>query len=251
MFRAATSAVNLSKRAAALRQRIDEKNRIDLAHDMGTTLCDPALSDDERLIAMEIVAKLINDQIASVRTAIAKSVASSPYLSAKLAQQLAEDINEVAIPVLKLSPVLEERVLESIIDSGAAEKIHAIAGRAELSANICRRIVASGKKRAVIHLLENPTAQITNHTMVTVVRVYGDDSHVEKAVLNRGELPDDVINDLCELAEAHVISFVQRYFNLPEHVINVQKGRNLLKTIKTNAPASETGNWWEPKKGAV
>lgn len=251
MFNAATSAHKLVKRANALRQRITEKNRIDLARDIGSTYCNDTLSSKEREIALEIVTQLINDEIAAVRAAISKAVAHSPHLPRNLAEKLAEDIDDVALPILELSPVLEDRLLEAIIEGGLVHKMNAIAKREVVSANLCRRIVATGRKTPVIHLLNNPGAKLTNHSMVTIVRVYGDDSGVEKAVLDRGELPDDVINDLCELAEAHVISFVQRYFNLPEHVVNVQKGRNLLKTVKTTPQTKETGEWWDTKKGVV
>jgi len=251
MFRTSPTTQTLSKRAAALRARMNEKHRIDLARDMGTALNEPNLSETERAIAQEIVAKLVEDEITSVRAAIAEAVAGSPHLPGTIAKKLAQDIAEVAIPILSLSPVLKEKVLEDIIESGAADKIRAIAGREIVSPNICRRIVASGKKGAVIRLLENPGASLTNQTMVTIVRVYGDDQNVEKAVLDRGELPDEVVNALCELVEAHVVAFVQRYFNLPEHVVNVQKGRNLLKGIKTKRRASDDDTWWDTKKGAV
>ncbi|NVK18652.1 MAG: DUF2336 domain-containing protein [Methylocystaceae bacterium] len=251
MFNAATSAQKLVKRANALRQRINAKNRIDLAHDIGATYCDASLSKNERQIAQEIVAKLIHDGISSVRAAISQAVATSPHLPRDLAEKLAQDIDEIAIPMLELSPVLNDKLLEAIIESGATDKMNAIARREIVSANLCRRIVATGRKTPVIQLLQNPGAKITNHTMVTIVRVYGDDELVEKAVLDRGELPDEVINNLCELTEAHVVSFVQRYFNLPEHVVNVQKGRNLLKTVKTTSQTTPTDDWWDTSKGAV
>ena len=104
------------------------------------------------------------------------------------------------------------------------------------------------KKGAVVELLRNQGADISNQTLTTIIRVYGDDRHIEKAVLDRGQLPDEVVNALCELVEIHVVTFVQRYFNLPEHIINVQKGRNLLKNVKEKRHSSD---WWDTKKGAV
>ena len=84
--------------------------------------------------------------------------------------------------------------------------------------------------------------------MITIVRVYGDDKRVEEAVFDRGELPDEVIDALCELVEAHVITFVQRYFNLPEHIVDIQKGRNMLKGMKEKRRSSD---WWDQKEGVV
>ncbi|WP_417795670.1 DUF2336 domain-containing protein [Terasakiella pusilla] len=251
MLRAVSPLQTLTKCASALRERKNIKNRVTLATEIGSTLDATGLSSNERLIAQQIVAKLIEDEIEEVRRAIALSVAHSPHLPAELAEKLAQDIADISIPVLKLSPALEDLFLEEIIDSGAIDRMKAIACRQNLSKNLCRRIVAMGKKGPVLTLLENPSAQITNHTLTTIIRVYGDDGQIEQAVLDRGELPDDVINELCELTETHVSSFIERYFKLPKPVVDVQKGRNLLKTVKTNQITNDPSDWWDTKTGAV
>jgi uncharacterized protein (DUF2336 family) len=248
MFKSANVAQNLAKRAQSLRERMNEKHRIALAQDIGDTLNQEELNINERSLALEIVAKLVEDEIEEVRAAIAQSVAGSPHLPSNIAKKMARDINLVAIPVLKLSPVLEEKFLEEIIARRETEKVRAVAARDQLTQNLSRRIVASGKKGAVVELLRNQGADISNQTLTTIIRVYGDDRHIEKAVLDRGQLPDEVVNALCELVETHVVTFVQRYFNLPEHIINVQKGRNLLKNVKEKRHSSD---WWDTKKGAV
>lgn len=251
MLRAVSPLQRLTKCATALRERKDPKNRIALAHEIGSTLNATGLSYSARLLAQQIVAKLIEDEIEAVRRAIAESVAQSPDLPRDLAEKLAQDISEVSIPVLKLSPALEESFLEEIIDSGAIDRMKAIASRQNLSKHLCRRIVARGKKGPVLTLLENPNAPLTNHTLVTIIRVYGDDGQIEQAVLDRGELPDDVINELCELAESHVSAFIQKYFKLPRPKVNVQRGQNPRKTVKTNQAANDPKEWWDTKSGAV
>ena len=238
----------LSKRAKALRERMDAQHRCDLARDIGATLDQENVNDQERKIALEIIEKLVIDETISVRKAIAEAVAGSPHLPGPIARKLAEDIEEVSLPVLKLSPCLEEQFLEDVINSGVTEKITAIAGRSDLSAQLCQCIVSSGRKKAVVRMLKNPTANISDISMTNVVRIYGDDKNVEDAIFERGALPEKVINVLRELTEAHVKTFIQRYFNLPEHMIDVDKGRELLD--KKDEDRRE-GNWWDDKKGAV
>ena len=154
MFRAANYPKALAKRAEALRERMNADEKTALAHDMGASLSQPNLSDTERVLAEQIIMKLVEDEVITVRAAIAESVAGSPHLPGPIAKKLAEDISEVAIPILELSPVLEEKILENIINSGISDKICAVARRELVSENICRRIVASGKKSAVVHLLK-------------------------------------------------------------------------------------------------
>lgn len=248
MFRAANYPQMLAKRAEALRNRLNAEEKCNLARDMGASLDQPNLRDVERMLAEEIIQKLVEDEVIAVRAAIAEAVAGSPHLPGQIAKKLAADISEVAIPVLELSPVLEEKVLEDVINSGIPDKINAIAGRDFVSENLCRRIVASGRKGAVVRLLNNPGADITDHTMVTIVRVYGDDSHVEEAVIARGDLPESVIESLQKLTEAHVGAFIQRYFNLPEHMVDIEKGRQLLERKEDRR---DNSSWWDSHRGAV
>lgn len=240
MFSKATTANILLKRAEDLKNRMSAKKRCDLAQDMGTLFQSETLSEQEYAIAESIVQKLIEDEITMVRTAISEAVARSPYLSAPIAEKLAQDILEVSIPFLKLSPVLEDKLLEEIIDSGVTEKIRAIAERPEVSENLSRRIVASGKTNCVIQLLKNPGAHISDQTMVTIVRVYGDNHKVEKAVFERGKLSGDAIESLRALSEAHVATFIQRYFNLPAHVLS-----------RSQRGEEQDATWWDDKQGVV
>ncbi|WP_167730624.1 DUF2336 domain-containing protein [Terasakiella sp. SH-1] len=246
MFNTEKPAQTLARRASALRHRMDTEQKSALGREMAQTLDQPDLSQTQRTLAEEIIAKLVDDEIVAVRAAIAEAVAGSPYLPGKIAKKLAEDIADVSLPILELSPVLEEKILEDIINSGITEKIYAIAGRENISTHICNLIVASGRKNAVVRLLKNPSAHINDHTMINIVRVYGDDQKVEQAIFDRGALNEDILNTLRDLSEAHVIAFIKRYFNLPEHMVDVERGRQLLEREERR-----TSGWWDQKQGVI
>lgn len=248
MFKSERTANTLAKRAAALKARMSEDDRCALAADLGDIIDQDETQEQERLIALEIITKLLNDKIERVRAAMAQSIAESPHLPPATAAQIARDINSVALPVLELSPSLTDQVLEEIILSGTTEKIVAIAKRHSLSHRLTQQIVASGRTPAVKALLDNTHISLEDQTLTTIIRVYSDDQKIEHSLLNRGELPDTVVNTLYTLTEAHVTTFIKRYFNLPERVIAVQKGRNLLKEVP-NEPAPNA--WWDTKKGVV
>lgn len=229
---------SLHKCALALRAQKNIKNRITLAREIGPALDTAGLSTSERLIAQQIIATLIDDETEDVRRAIAHCVAQSPHLPPELAEKLALDIADISIPVLKLSPALTERFLEQVIDSGAIDRMKAIAMRQNLSKNLCRRLVAMGKKGPVLTLLGNPSARITDYTLTTIIRVYGDDGQVEQAVFDRGALPDDVIIAIRSLTENHVRTFIERHLH--------------MTTPVPSPSSSHTNNdWWDTKSGAV
>jgi uncharacterized protein (DUF2336 family) len=243
-----TATKNLAKRAESLRKRMDFVERRALAYDIGVVYNQSDLGETERAIAETIIQKLIEDEIVSVRAAIAQAVAGSPHLPGSIARKLALDIAEVAVPVLELSKKLEDQFLEEIIKRNLPEKIKAIAGREVVSPNLCRRIVATAHPQAVERLVRNPGAEITDYTMTTIVRIFGQDPKIEQAVLDRGELPETVLESLRLLTENHVATFIQRYFNLPERMIDIQRGKDLMER-KTEE--RRNSNWWNPKAGVI
>lgn len=230
---------SMQKHAATLRQRKGEKERCHLAREMAAVLDQEDLSEKERQLAEEIVARLVEDELESVRTAVSEAVASSSALPLDLAEKLARDIVEVSLPVLKLSPVLRDRFLEEIIRTGIVEKLCAIAERKMISERLSRQLVSAGRKGPVVRLLKNEAAEINDHTMVTIIRVYGDSERVAEAVFDRGALSPDILVTLRALSEDHVCKFVHRYFDVPHHAMDLKKGRNLLENRDPDkAP------WW-------
>jgi len=236
---------NLHDRVQALQSSMDAGQRCLLANEIAQVIDYKKLNDRERSLAEEIINNLIEDEVESVRAAIAVAVRTSPYLPTALAQKLARDIAEISLPVLELSPVLEDRFLSEIIRTGIVEKMSAIAQRKNVSSKICRQIVSLGRKEPILTLLKNNGAEISDHTMVTIIRVYGDDETVEQAIFDRGDLSDDVLATLRELSEAHVSDFIRKYFQIPGHVIDVERGRNLLDGVNRRPV------WWHSKQGPI
>lgn len=236
---------NLQHYVLNAQEHMDSAQRCGLANDMAHIFDHNDLNERERYLAEEIIANLIDDEVESVRLSIAVAVGTSPHLPVELAHKLARDISAISLPVLKLSPVLEDRFLEDVLKTGVVDKMLAIAERHNVSAQVCRRIVSMGRKEPVLRLLANKGAEINDHTMITIVRVYGDDEKVEQAIFDRGELSDDVLATLRNLSEAHVSDFIQKYFKIPGHVMDVERGRDLLDGLNRK-PA-----WWNSKQGPI
>lgn len=236
---------NLQHYVLNAQEHMDSAQRCGLANDMAYIFDHNGLNERERYLAEEIIANLIDDEVESVRLSIAVAVGTSPYLPVELAHKLARDISAISLPVLKLSPVLEDRFLEDVLKTGIVDKMLAIAERHNVSAQVCRRIVSMGRKEPVLRLLENKGAKINDHTMITIIRVYGDDKTVEQAIFDRGELSDDVLATLQNLSEAHVSNFIQKYFKIPGHVMDVERGRDLLEGVNRKP------TWWNSKQGPI
>lgn len=131
----------------------------------------PALPDKDRgalyEYTMQVLEKLAQDQIVRVRQIMAEAlqdVADAPH---SVIQQLASDAELVVSgPVLRFSPVLTDKDLLSIINSGAAQsKLAAISERRNVSGDVADAIVGEGNEETVAILLANSTAQIREETL--------------------------------------------------------------------------------------
>jgi len=117
--------------------------------------------------ALDVLSALIADEAIRVRAAIADVLKAMPTAPRALILRLAQDSElSVSEPVLRLSPLLTERDLLTLLavpPHGAAAST--IAARADLPEAVCDAIAASADGDAIRAMLDNPTAAIRETTL--------------------------------------------------------------------------------------
>src|SRR4030095_16671262 len=93
-----------------------------------------ALSDSERALAEQIFRVMVQDAEVKVRESLASHLKASANLPHDIALQMANDVEQVSLPVLEFSKVLSDKDLVDIVRSSSAEKQTAVAKRAAVSA---------------------------------------------------------------------------------------------------------------------
>lgn len=122
-------------------------------------------------LTRQTIAKLARDELPRVRAIMSEALAELdgkvPNELKKLVRALAADeVLEVAAPVLERSPLLSERDILSIITSGPPDGALAIvARRAGLGETLADFVVEHGDENAVTQLLANESAQIREETL--------------------------------------------------------------------------------------
>lgn len=122
-------------------------------------------------LTRQTIATLARDELPRVRAIMSEALAELdgkvPEEFKKLVQALAADeVLEVASPVLERSPLLSERDILSIITSGPPDGALAIvAKRAGLGETLADFVVEHGDENAVTQLLANESAQIREETL--------------------------------------------------------------------------------------
>jgi len=204
-----------------------DETRINIAEHMGELL-DKSLNQTQQDIALEIISILVNDETVAVRAALARKVAASKDLPVNVAKKMALDIEAVSLPVIKLSPVLTDEILQEIIESGVPASLAAIARRPHISMSIANAIVQAGQTHPIALMIRNPGAEIGEMTFITALELFGRDDEIAQAIISRDSLPPSVLQVIRYTVEEHVMDQVHARFNLPSDV--------RPKAVKVEAP---------------
>lgn len=127
----------------------------------------PETTDRLRRMAWETLCLLAEDAVATVRAAIAETLADMPDAPRDLVLRLARDTAPpVAEPIIRLSPLLTDADLLALIVTPPAEFTRrAVAGRAGLPAALADELARRADDAAITALLENSSAAIRDRTL--------------------------------------------------------------------------------------
>jgi len=218
-----------------------DDNRARIARKMGVGIASPELTPSERALAEDIVRLLARDTVLQVRIALSESVKSTPALPRDVARQLADDVEEVALPILQFSQSLTDDDLIEIVRGGDAARQSAIAGRPVVSTLVADSLIDHGNEGAVIELLSNKRAHIDEAAFGRALSRFGDRSAVPDAMARRNQLPPAVVVRLINLvSESLQTHLVARYHLTPLAAkdLVVQTRERATKALYSNAANS-------------
>jgi uncharacterized protein (DUF2336 family) len=174
---------------ARLRAHPDVVVRTETARHVGMLFSTSTLSAAERRTALAILERLVQDVEQEVREALALHVARCDLLPPDLARKIAEDVDAVALPFLRVSPALSDADLVAIIAAGSISKQVAIAARPSVSPGVTEVLIGTGSPNVVTALLENDGAAITEAGYHTIMDEFGEDDRVQRLMVARPALP--------------------------------------------------------------
>ncbi len=164
-----------------------------------------SLSEEEREIAEEIFKIMVKDAEVRVREALSESLKSSDAISHDVAVALANDVDEVSMPMLEFSEVLTDEDLVEIIKSQGSEVQQAVAKRSNVSADLADSIVENSQDANVVAtLMKNEGAELQEGTMDKVLDKYGEDETVNVPMAQRAQIPIKVAERLVNLVSEQV-----------------------------------------------
>jgi len=176
------------------------------------------LSPSERAMAEQIFRIMVKDAEVRVREALAVNLKENPNVPHDVALTLAGDVDQVALPVLQFSEILSDADLVEIVRSQGASKQKAIAGRPKVSAVVAEAIVDGANKEAVVALVSNEGAEITETSFEKVIDKFGEDESVQGPMVKRSALPVTIVERLVHRVSENLREHLLTHHEMPASI---------------------------------
>ena len=215
--------------------------RVEIAQAVGNLLATESLNASELELAIDVLTVLARDIQEQVRAAVAKSVMSSSLLPRSLACQLANDVETVALPILKATKVLSDNDLIEIVKDGNLEKQLAIAGREEVGSRVVGALLEADRFEVTSAVVENASSEITEEQYHLIMARAEKQPALRLAMAERIHLPASVTAKLIDVAAEGILDRLVTSQGIPPFLADqmVDCAREAILTEQTFEETSE------------
>ncbi len=147
------------------------------------------LAPADQRFASAIFAIAVDDPDPDVRKNLARIMCASPKAPREIVTTLACSPEDIALPVLKSSPLLGEGDLANLVRGGSERCQSVIAARKGITPHVSGVIVKYGTGRACAVLARNRHANLQTRDMMRLIKRFGRNSDISDALIERGMRP--------------------------------------------------------------
>ncbi len=208
------------------------EDRAQAAHKICRCIDEAELSPEERAHAQGIMQVMAQDAAVLVRRALAVALKNSPKLPREIANQLARDVDTIALPIVLNSPSLTDADLVEIVRACPPNKQIAVASRESLSPTVTGAIAQFAVQEAVGRALANDNAVFDEDGLETTLTRFAGVSTVTATMVHRNELPLSITEKLVSLVAGEAFDYLVNNHELPPQVaIDLAMGARERVTI--------------------
>ncbi|MBL8710109.1 MAG: DUF2336 domain-containing protein [Rhodospirillaceae bacterium] len=200
---------------------------------MASVYSEGALGPEERDIAHAIINAVLPDAELEFRRKLADTLKTAPGLDRGIARRLAEDVLDVARPILAECLALTDEDLVAVIESRSIEHARAVATRRELSADVSTALIKTDDETVVLRVAANENAAIPTQAYHRLLDRFADHAMITDAVVQRRALPMAVAERMTTIVSGRVLErLIDKYDLEPARVSAIiEHGReNILLT---------------------
>ena len=192
-----------------------DADRGQAAHKICRSIDQAELSPDERAHAEAIMRLMLEDAAVLVRRALAVALKNSPKLPRDVANQLARDVDYIALPILQGSPVLNDSDLIEILRSAPPARQVAIASRDIMSTTLTTAIAEHAVPAAVERALANDNAKFDERGLEAALTRFADRPAIVETMIQRRTLPIAVTEKLVSMVTGEMFDHLVNHHALP------------------------------------
>ena len=156
------------------------------------------LSEREKELVTDVILGLMKQAERDLRAALSERLSAMDNIPLRMVLGLANDEADVADPVLRLSPVLQDLDLAYILQSKGVSHGRSIAKRKVLSGDIINMLADTKDFEIAVNLCENNGIKLTQHAFDIYADMIKEHHGLASPLARRGDLPRDVANKIYE-----------------------------------------------------
>lgn len=203
------------------------------------------LNEEELALTFDILRKLIDQVEVQIRRYIADYLAERIDVPQDLLDFLANDVINVAYPILVHSSQLEDDHLIAIIERNGSAHQMAVAKRPGLSGAVSDKLIATANTEVLISLFRNLAAELTPWGIGEAVRLSMRDVELQAPLLHRRDLPPSVAKRMVGWVGDTLRDYIERNYDLDRVVLNDA----VAAAVDAALEAEDAGIDWYDEKG--
>lgn len=191
------------------------------------------LSQEEREIANAIINAVLPEAELDYRRRLAETLKNAPGLDRGIARRLAEDVMDVARPILAECLALTDEDLVAVIEHRGVEHARVVATRPILSAAVSTALIKTDDETVVLRVAANENAAIPTQAYHRMLDRFAENANVTDAVAQRRALPVAVAERMTTIVTGRVLERLIDKYNLEPARVSalIEHGReNILLT---------------------
>ncbi len=194
--------------------------RTSIASKVASTYTAGVFNEREKMLAMEILRTLARDTEVRVRREISVHLRDALSVPRDLIRQLAEDVAEVAVPLLQYSFALsEEELIEIVRSTHEVAKLVAVASRESISGELSGALLDTRVHEVFKAVLANRGAVVQDRQLLKHWDMMEDDGTLLDVLVTRGGLSLVVAEKLYAAVSDELKGKLATLYHLPAVVV--------------------------------
>jgi uncharacterized protein (DUF2336 family) len=197
----------------ALAENKDAASCLELTTVM-TDLMSIKLSDKESELITDVLLGLMKQAEKDLKLALAERLSAMENAPLRMILTMANDDIDIADPVLRSSPVLQDLDLLYILQSKGVSHGRAMAFRQGLSASVIDMLAGTKDFEIAVTLCENDGINLTERAFDIFAKMAIERKALAKPLLSREDLPQDVAGQLYQFVSDELKAVLQDRFGI-------------------------------------